>query len=107
MALVTFVFGVSMGLFNVGNQTALYSQVPENMMGTAAGLLRTFGYLGSIGSSALTGIVFGAKVDDAGLHMIAIILVSVSVLVLLMTVADRKLTSPKPDPIPEDHRRPS
>jgi MFS family permease len=91
MALVTFVFGVSMGLFNVGNQTALYSQAPENVMGTAAGLLRTFGYLGSIGSSALTGIVFNANVNDAGLHTIAIILILVSVLVLLMTVADRKL----------------
>jgi MFS family permease len=107
IALVTLIFGISMGLFTVGNQTALYSQAPENLIGTAAGLIRTFGYLGSIGSSALTGIVFGSKVDDAGLHTIAIILISVGVLVLLMTVADRKLTSPKAVPIPNEHQRPS
>jgi len=98
IALVTLVFGISMGLFTVANQTALYSQAPENLIGTAAGLIRTFGYLGSIGSSALTGIVFGSKVDDAGLHTIAIILISVSVLVLILTVADRRLTSPKSTP---------
>lgn len=96
MALVTSAFGVSMGLFNVSNQTALYSQAPEKTMGTASGLLRTFGYLGSIGSSALTGIVFGTNVNDSGLHILAIILISVSVLVLLMTLTDRKLTSHKP-----------
>jgi len=107
IALVTLVFGISMGLFTVGNQTALYSQAPENMIGTAAGLIRTFGYLGSIGSSALTGIVFGSKVDDAGLHTIAIILISVSALVLLLTVADRKLSSPKSSPIPGDKQRSS
>jgi MFS family permease len=95
MALVAGVFGIGMGLFSVGNQTALYSQASEKVMGTAAGLLRTFGYLGSIGSSAVTGIVFGAKVDDTGLHTMAIILVSLSVFVLLMTVVDRKLESPK------------
>jgi len=98
IALVALVFGIAMGLFSVSSQTALYSQAPESMMGTAAGLLRTFGYLGSIGSSALTGIVFTAEVNDAGLHTIAVILISVSVLVLLMTVADRKLASSKPDP---------
>ena len=97
IALVTLVFGMAMGLFSVSSQTALYSQAPESMMGTAAGLLRTFGYLGSIGSSALTGIVFSTEVNDAGLHTIAMILISVSVLVLLMTVADRKLASSKPD----------
>jgi len=97
MAAVTGIFGISMGLFTVGNQTALYSQAPENAMGTAAGLLRTFGYLGSIGSSALTGIVFGTRVDDAGLHTIAILLISLSALVLLMTVADRKLIGDHPD----------
>jgi len=93
-------------LFTVGNQTALYTQAPENLTGTAAGLVRTFGYLGSIGSSALTGMVFGARVDDGGLHTIAIILIAVSILVLFMTVADRKLRSPQPSPVSEDHRRP-
>ena len=105
IAMVTLVFGISMGLSNVGNQTALYSQAPGNLIGTAAGLLRTFGYLGSIGSSALTGIVFGSKVDDAGLHTIAIILISVSTLVLLLTVADRKLTIPQSVPISERRQR--
>ncbi|WP_245630147.1 MFS transporter [Alicyclobacillus acidiphilus] len=88
---VTSVFGVTMGTMSSGNQTALYTQVTADQIGTASGLFRTFGYIGSIASSALIGVVFHAKVSDIGMHRIAVFMMAVSVLALLLTVMDRRL----------------
>jgi predicted MFS family arabinose efflux permease len=88
---VTLVFGITMGTTTVGNQTALYTEALPSQLGTASGLFRTFCYVGSIASSTITGIVFRTSVTDSGLHLIAWILVGVSFLVLVMTVADRRL----------------
>jgi predicted MFS family arabinose efflux permease len=88
---VTLVFGITTGTTSTGNQTALYAQAPADQVGTASGLFRTFSYLGSIASSTITGIVFRSDVTDSGLHTLAYILVGVAAVVLLMTVADRKL----------------
>jgi MFS family permease len=93
VVVVTIVFGVAMGMASAGNQTALYRQAPADQLGTASGLLRTFGYLGSIAASAVTGIVFHTRVSDQGVHLIAWIMVGVSVVLVLMTVIDRTLRS--------------
>lgn len=89
--LITVVFGITMGTMASSNQTALYLQVTSDQIGTASGLLRTFGYVGSIASSALIGIVFHTRVSDSGLHHIAVIMTVISVIALIMTVADRGL----------------
>jgi MFS family permease len=91
IVVITLVFGVSMGFGAAGNQTALYSQAPAEQLGTASGLLRTFGYVGSIASSAITGIVFRARVTDGGVHVIAWIMIGVSLVLVLISVADRTL----------------
>jgi MFS family permease len=91
VVVVTIIFGVAMGAAGAGNQTALYGQAPADQLGTASGLLRTFGYIGSIAASAITGIVFHTHVTDHGVHLIAWIMVGVSVVLVLMTVADRTL----------------
>lgn len=88
---ITVVYGVTTGTTTIGNQAALYAQVGADQTGTAAGLFRTFGYAGSIASAALTSTVFRTHVTDAGLHRIAAILVAVGAVVLLMTLADRRL----------------
>jgi MFS family permease len=88
---VTVVFGIAMGAAAAGNQTALYRHAPAELLGTASGLLRTFGYIGSIAASAITGIVFHTRVSDRGVHDIAWIMVGVSVVLVLMTVTDRTL----------------
>jgi hypothetical protein len=88
---ITLIFGITMGTMAIGNQTALYTQVTAGQIGTASGLFRTFGYLGSIGSSAIIAIVFHTHVSDHGLHTIALIMVGVSVGALLMTLADRQI----------------
>jgi predicted MFS family arabinose efflux permease len=88
---ITIVFGVAMGAAGAGNQTALYAQAPAEQLGTASGLLRTFGYVGSIASSAITGIVFHTHVTDHGVHLIAWIMIGVSVVLVGLTLADRTL----------------
>jgi MFS family permease len=88
---ITLVFGLVTGFAAAGNQTALYSQAPAEQLGTASGLLRTFGYVGSIASSAITGIVFHASVSDSGVHLIGWIMTGVSVALILITVLDRTL----------------
>jgi MFS family permease len=91
IVVITCIFGITMGTMVSGNQTALYTQVPANQIGTASGLFRTFGYIGSIASSALIGILFHKKVSDTGMHHIAMIMVVASAIALIMTLADRRL----------------
>lgn len=88
---VTLLFGVTLGTGASANQTALYAQVPADQIGTASGLFRTWGYIGSIASSAIIAITFRTSVSDHGLHVIAVIMIAVSALAMLVTVADRHL----------------
>ena len=91
IVIITLFFGVTLGTTASGNQTALYSQVTGEQIGTASGLFRTFGYIGSIASSALIAIVFRTHVSDHGLHVLALTMVAASALALVLTVADRQL----------------
>jgi MFS family permease len=93
VVVITVVFGLVTGFASAGNQTALYAQAPAEQLGTASGLLRTFGYAGSIASSAITGIVFHASVSDHGVHLIAWIMIAVSLALVLVSVLDRTLPS--------------
>ncbi|MGW2253672.1 MFS transporter [Kitasatospora sp. NPDC001660] len=88
---VTALFGLTSGASTVANQTVLYREAPAESIGTASGLLRTFGYVGSIASAAITGMAFHSRVDDTGLHHISWALVVIGAVVLLMTAFDRRL----------------
>ncbi|MFF3559281.1 MFS transporter [Streptomyces sp. NPDC002574] len=88
------VFGIAMGTAGAGNQTALYAQAPAERLGTASGLLRTFGYAGSIAASAVTGTVFRTEVTDRGLHLIAWIMIGASLALMAVTLTDRALRTP-------------
>ncbi|GIF26807.1 MFS family permease [Actinoplanes tereljensis] len=94
IVLITLLFGVALGAGVSGNQIALYTQAPPEQLGVASGLFRTFGYIGSIASSAITGIVFHTSVTDSGVHHIALIMISVSIAAVALTVLDRTLNSP-------------
>ena len=91
---VTGVFGLASGSSTVTNQAALYRAAPPQAVGTASGLLRTFGYAGSIASATITGLVFRTHVDDAGLHETSLILIATGIVVLLLTALDRDLGRP-------------
>lgn len=93
IVVVSLVFGVTLGTTAAANQTALYAQVPAEQIATAAGLLRSCGYLGSVASSAVIALVFHTTVDDHGLHVIARILVGVSIVGLISLAAD-PITAP-------------
>lgn len=92
---VTLLFAVTLGTTTVGNQTALYGQAPPDQLGTAAGLFRTFSYLGSIASSIITGVAFQQNVTDGGLHTVAYVLIGASAVVLVLTLLDRTLATRK------------
>jgi hypothetical protein len=68
---VTLLFAIGLGTTTVSNQTALYLQAPAAHVGTPAGLFRTFGYLGFVASSIITGVVFRREVTEAGVHTVA------------------------------------
>ncbi|MFJ3673847.1 MFS transporter [Streptomyces sp. NPDC090106] len=88
---ITVCFGLVVGLTGAGNQTALYAQAPAEQLGTASGLLRSSGYVGSIASSAVIGLAFQTSVSDSGLHLIAWIMLGSSLLLLLLSALDRSL----------------
>ncbi len=91
---ITLVFGVALGTAASGNQIALYTQAPPEQLGVASGLFRTFGYVGSIASSAITGIIFHTGVSDGSLHLIALIMIGVSITAVTLSVLDRTLRNP-------------
>ncbi|MGW6512378.1 MFS transporter [Streptomyces niveus] len=91
IVLVSLVFGVTSAATTVGNQTALYLAAPPDQIGTASGLFRTFGYLGSITSAVIGGLVFRDGVSDHGLHTLGLVLVVAGLAVLSLTVLDRRL----------------
>ncbi|BCL33049.1 MFS transporter [Streptomyces aurantiacus] len=88
---VVIVLGVPQGLNNLALQNTVLHQADAERMGSSAGLLRTFGYLGAIVASAANGAFFGQRADTGGLHHLAWFLLGVSALFLVVTVADRSL----------------
>ena len=90
LLIATVLIGFAQGAAS-SNQLALYGQAPPEVLGTASGLIRSFGYLGSIASSAITGIVYRQHVTNSGVTTIAWIMVGASVALLLLTALDRTL----------------
>jgi MFS family permease len=84
-------FGVTLGYGTVSNQAALYHQAPANMLGTAAGLGRTFVYVSAIMSATLVGLINRHGVTVHGLHVMAWILLGLSAVILVVTLVDRSI----------------
>lgn len=105
--------GLPQGLNGLANQNALYRQADPARMGSAAGLLRTFMYLGAIIASAAVAACFPHGAGTTGLHRLALLMAGCAVLLLAITLPDRSLrrigrrggtaaiTDPQPDPQPE------
>ncbi|OBH29031.1 MFS transporter [Mycobacterium sp. E342] len=88
ITMVALIFGIALGTTASANQTALYMQVPAEQIATASGLLRSWGYIGSIASGAAISVVFHTAVDAHGLHVVAWILVGVSIVGLITLAVD-------------------
>ncbi|MEV8099918.1 MFS transporter [Kitasatospora sp. NPDC085879] len=91
LLLVALAFGIPQGLNGLALQSAVYHQARPERIGSSAGLLRTFGYLGAIVAAAATGAFLGHGADTAGLHQLAWFMLATAVLYLLVTVGDRSL----------------
>lgn len=86
--------GVPQGLIGLATQTALYRQADPERIASAAGLLRTFMYLGALGASAATAAFYPHRADTAGLHALALFMLAGSALLLATTLPDRSLRRP-------------
>ncbi|WP_369246297.1 hypothetical protein [Streptomyces sp. R41] len=96
LAAVGVVMGVPQGLNGLANQNALYRQADPARMGSAAGLLRTFTYLGAMAASAATAAFFPHGADTGGLHDLALCMLAGAVLLLAVTLLDRSLCNLTP-----------
>jgi MFS family permease len=89
---VSVVFGVPQGLNNLALQNSVYYQAEPERMGSSAGLLRTFGYLGAIVASAANGAFLSQRADTTGLHHLTWFMLAIAILFLAVTVADPGLS---------------
>ena len=105
LAVIGLVLGIPQGLNGLANQNALYAQADPARMGSSAGLLRTFMYLGAIVASAATGVFFKHGAGTPGLHDLAVFMLVVGVLFLALTIVDRSLgrVGPAPQSSGEDN----
>ncbi|MFF4415073.1 MFS transporter [Streptosporangium sp. NPDC001559] len=90
---ITLAVGVTLAATSSANQTTLYAQAPAAQLGTASGLLRTSGFLGSIASTALISLAFHTQVNDDRLHVLALIMVAASLVGVALVLTDRGLTA--------------
>ncbi|MUV37896.1 putative MFS-type transporter YwoD [Lentibacillus sp. JNUCC-1] len=73
LVVIMAVLGMSNGFTNISTQTALYEQVTPEETGAASGLFQTSRYMGSILSGSLLGLTFNTHLDQAHLHLVAMI----------------------------------
>ncbi|GAA2042379.1 MFS transporter [Catenulispora yoronensis] len=92
IVLIGAVIGIPQGLIGLANQNALYAQADPERMGSSAGLLRTFMYLGALLASAANAAFYRDGATTGGLHQLASLLVVVAVLFLVVTLLDRSLS---------------
>jgi hypothetical protein len=78
--------------------SAAFSSVRLSAGVTDISVFRIFGYVGSIASSTVTGIVFSHNVTDSGMQLVGRILVVVSIVMLAPTVFDHTLKTPDAPP---------
>lgn len=79
---VTALMGVPNGLNNLGNQYLLNEGAPPDVAGTAAGLYRTFQFLGAAFSGTLLSVII-PKVENSGSAFpLGIVVVVIAVILL-------------------------
>ncbi|MEJ2887863.1 MFS transporter [Actinomycetospora aeridis] len=93
---VSAVAGMPQGLNNLANQNAVYHQADPARLGSSAGLMRTFFYLGAIIASATNGIVFRDGATTTGMHELALVMLAAAVVFLVLTLVDRSLARVRP-----------
>lgn len=85
------VVGIPHGSIGLANQNTLYVQADPARIGSSAGLLRTFMYIGALFAAAATAVFFRDGATSSGLHAMAWVLVGVAAVFLVLCAADRSL----------------
>jgi hypothetical protein len=87
IAAIGLVEGVPTALNGLGLQTALFASAPPTETGTAGGLFQTSRYLGAISMTTILGLIFREQATDAGLHLMGLTMLGISVILVLISVA--------------------
>ena len=88
--------GVPQGVNGLANQNALYRQADTDRIASAAGLLRTFMYLGALAASAAVAACYPRGARTAGLHTLSLVMLACAVVLVAVTLPDRSLARTVP-----------
>jgi MFS family permease len=91
LVLLAVIFGLPQGTNSLALQNSVYFQADPERIASSAGLLRTFGYLGSMIASSATAVSFGRHASTAGMHHLAWFMLAAGALFLATTLPDRSL----------------
>ena len=86
IGIILAVLGLSYGILNVVLQAAMLMESPKEIVGTTSGLFQTCRYLGSILSSIVLGLVFGAKISTEKMEVLGIVLITCGLISFLMSL---------------------
>jgi MFS family permease len=78
-------FGLPNSLNNLSLQSALYAVAPRAHTGAAAGMYQSCRYIGAILASTVSALIAGPAIDSRGLHRVAAVIVSLSVVLVIMS----------------------
>ncbi|MFE7406869.1 MFS transporter [Isoptericola sp. NPDC057559] len=102
--------GGMQGLSGLANQKALAQQADSASVGAAAGLLRTFMYVGALVSTAAIAALYADGPTTTGLHDLALAMIGCAVAAGVLTLADRSLrrrpAAPTSPPAPTSGENP-
>jgi MFS family permease len=91
IAAIGVIFGFAQGLYSTTTQAAIYIQAPPNEIGSAAGLQRTFLYLGAIVAASILGFLYGHHATNAGFFHVTVLMGILAAILLIFTICDRTL----------------
>jgi MFS family permease len=86
IGLFLLLIGSGYGIGNVALQTMMLRESPEAMVGTSAGLFQTCRFIGSIGASAVLGVIFAKTITSMDFLILTWVLVAVSIPALIISL---------------------
>lgn len=86
IGLFLLLIGCGYGIGNVALQTMMLRESPEAMVGTCAGLFQTCRFIGSIGASAVLGVIFAKTITSMDFLILTWVLAAVSIPALIISL---------------------
>jgi MFS family permease len=86
IGLFLLLIGCGYGIGNVALQTMMLRESPEAMVGTSAGLFQTCRFIGSIGASAVLGVIFAKTITSTDFLILTWVLAAVSIPALIISL---------------------